>query len=100
MSQRPVCEVGGRKCNVTDQWREQAAGMGIYQKSDWRVECAKLALGIIPVREFIWYNCSAVVGCLFGGSMVGLMVTSSKRAYAIHYVTQVCWNQDCWEKYQ
>ena len=53
--------------------------MGIYQKSDWRVECTKLALDIIPVPEFIWYNCSAVVGRLLGGSTVGLMVTSSKR---------------------
>ena len=30
------------------------------------------------------------VSCLLGGSMVGLMVTSSKRAYATCCVTQVC----------
>ena len=74
--------------------------MGIYQKSDWRVECTKLALDITPVPEFIWYNCSAVVGRLLGGSMVVLMVASSKRAYATCSVTQVCWNQDCWEEYK
>ena len=28
-----------------------------------------------------------------GGSMVGLMVTSSKRAYATHYMTEVCCSQ-------
>ena len=33
------------------------------------------------------------VGCLLGGSMLGLMVTSSKRAYATHCVTQVCCSQ-------
>ena len=31
--------------------------------------------------------------CSSGGSMVGLMVTSSKRAYATHWVTQVCCTQ-------
>ena len=56
--------------------------MGIHQKSGWRVECTKLALGIIPVPEFIWYNCSEVVGQLLGGSVVELMVASFKRAYA------------------
>ena len=30
---------------------------------------------------------------LLGGSMVGLMATSSKRAYATCHVTQVCCNQ-------
>ena len=33
------------------------------------------------------------MGHLLGGSMVGLMVTSSKRAYATHWVTQVCCTQ-------
>ena len=33
------------------------------------------------------------MGHLFSGSMVGLMVTSSKRAYATCCVTQVCWTQ-------
>ena len=30
------------------------------------------------------------MGCLIDNSMVGLMATSSKRAYATSYVTQVC----------
>ena len=30
------------------------------------------------------------VSCLLSGFMVGLMVTSSKKAYAIYCVTQVC----------
>ena len=33
------------------------------------------------------------VGCLLGGSMLGLMVTSSKRADATHSMTQVCCSQ-------
>ena len=33
------------------------------------------------------------MGHLLGGSMVGLMVTSSKKAYATHWVTQVCCTQ-------
>ena len=33
------------------------------------------------------------MGHLLGSSMVGLMATSSKRAYATRYVTQVCWTQ-------
>ena len=33
------------------------------------------------------------MGHLFSGSMVGLMVTSSKRGYATCCVTQVCWMQ-------
>ena len=33
------------------------------------------------------------MGHLLGSSMVGLMVTSSKRAYATCWVTQVCCNQ-------
>ena len=43
------------------------------------------------------------MGCLLCGSMVGLMATSSKRAYATHLVTQVCCTQSpipatghCW----
>ena len=31
------------------------------------------------VRDLLCYNCSPVVGRLLGGSMVGLMLTSSKR---------------------
>ena len=31
--------------------------------------------------------------CLLGSSMVGLMVTSSKRAYATGWVTQICCSQ-------
>ena len=34
------------------------------------------------------------VGCLLGGSMVGLMVTSSNRASATGFVTQVCYGQN------
>ena len=33
------------------------------------------------------------MGCLLDGSMMGLMVTSSKRAYATCYVSQVCCSQ-------
>ena len=33
------------------------------------------------------------MGCLLGNSLVGLMVTSSKRAYARGCVTQVCCTQ-------
>ena len=36
------------------------------------------------------------MGHLFGSSMVGLMVTSSKRAYATYYMTQVfCTQSPC-----
>ena len=34
------------------------------------------------------------VRCLLDGSMVGLMATSSKRAYATHSVSQVCCSQN------
>ena len=34
------------------------------------------------------------VGCLLGGSMVGLMATSSKRAYATRSMSQVCCSQN------
>ena len=33
------------------------------------------------------------MGHLFSGSMVGLMVNSSKRAYSTCYITQLCWTQ-------
>ena len=41
----------------------------------------------LTVQEFLSYN------CLPGSSMVGLMVTSSKRAYATHCMTKVCCSQ-------
>ena len=44
---------------------------------------------LLTVGEFLWYNCSAVCGCLLRGCMVGLMATSSMRAYATICVTQV-----------
>ena len=44
----------------------------------------------LTVQWFIWHNCSQVSGYLIGGSMVGLVATSSKKAYATCYVTQVC----------
>ena len=44
----------------------------------------------LTVQEFLWYNCSAVVVCLLGSSMVQLMVTFSKRALDTCYVTLVC----------
>ena len=34
-----------------------------------------------------------LVGHLLSGSMVGLMVTSSKRTYATHGASQVCYSQ-------
>ena len=40
------------------------------------------------VQEFLWCNWSPV--CRLGGSMVGLMATSSKRTYAMHCASQVC----------
>ena len=66
----------------------------------WRVLClldpqvGKSVVGprtFLTMREFLWYNCSAVCGSsaqrLYGGA------TSSKRAYAKHWVTQVCCSQ-------
>ena len=47
----------------------------------------------LTVWEFLWYNFFALVGHLLGSAMVGLMVTSSKRAYATLCVTQVCCKQ-------
>ena len=47
----------------------------------------------LTVWEFIWYNCSAGCGHLLGSSIVGLKVTSSKKAYATCCVTQVCCTQ-------
>ena len=44
---------------------------------------------LLTVGEFLWCNCSAVCGCLLGGSVVGLMATSSTRAYATVSVTRV-----------
>ena len=41
----------------------------------------------LTLQEFICYN------CLPGSSMVGLMVTSSKRAYATHCMTKVYCSQ-------
>ena len=34
------------------------------------------------------------MGSLLGGSVVGLMATSSKRAYATHHASQVCCSQN------
>ena len=45
----------------------------------------------LTVWEFLWCNC--FVGRLLGSSVVGLMDTSSKRAYATCCMTQVCCSQ-------
>ena len=52
------------------------------------------ALGLLQQCEnFFGIIVLQFVGCLLSGSMVGLMVTSSKRIYAIHSSSQVCYNQ-------
>ena len=38
------------------------------------------------------------MGRLLSGSMVGLMATSSKSAYATFFVTQVCYSQSPWPR--
>ena len=43
---------------------------------------------LATVRELLWYNFSAVCGSPAGGSMVGLMETSSKRTYTTCYIFQ------------
>ena len=48
-----------------------------------------LELSFLRVGEFLWYIVLQFVGCLLSSSMVGLMATSSKRAYATHCVSQV-----------
>ena len=39
----------------------------------------ELSRTFLTVREYLWYNCSAVCGSSALGSIVGLMATSSKR---------------------
>ena len=48
-------------------------------------QVGKFVLGsrtLTTVGELLWYNCSAICGSSVNGSIVGLMVTSSKRIYA------------------
>ena len=42
----------------------------------------------LTVQNFHWYNCSAVCGSFAWQLYGGLMIISSKRAYATGYVTQ------------
>ena len=44
-------------------------------------------------KNFFGVNVLQFVGCLLGSSLVGLMVTSSKRTYATCYTSQVCCSQ-------
>ena len=48
-----------------------------------------LELSFLTVWEFIWYIVLKFVGRLLSSFIVGLMATSSKRAYAIRCVSQV-----------
>ena len=53
-----------------------------------------LSTTFLTVWEFIWLIVLQFVGHLLSSSKVGLMATSSKRAYATLCVTQVCCTQN------
>ena len=53
----------------------------------WALELLQLC------KNFFGITVLQFVGHLLGGSMVGLMVTSSKRTFATHRASQVCCSQ-------
>ena len=69
-------------------WPSKSNSLGLLspfaRSPGWEICCEPFA----TVGELLWYNFSAVCGSPAGGSMVGLMETSSKRTYTTCYIFQ------------
>ena len=61
------------------------------RSSDWEICCG--SLNFLNSARIYLNNCPTVCGCLLSGFMMGLMATSSNRAYATSCVMQVCCSQ-------
>ena len=69
---------------------------GVSQSLYWIFRLGSLlwALELLQKsKNFFGVNVLQFVGCLLGSSIVGLMVTSSKRTYATRCTSQVCCSQ-------
>ena len=63
---------------IKSHWPPKSNPLGILSPfaecPSWEICCG--SQNFLNMQEFLWYNCSAAVGHLLSGSMVGLMATS------------------------
>ena len=81
------CGISVVKC----QWPPESNSLGVLKSLCWIPRLGNLLWVLENFFGIIVLQC---VGCLLGGSMVGLMATSSKRAYATRSMSQVCCSQN------
>ena len=83
---------------IKSHWPAKSNSLGEFLVPLPDLQVGKPVLGprtFLAVQEFLALTITVLqfVGYLLGGSMVGLIVTSSKKAYATCCVTQVCSTQ-------
>ena len=78
--------------------KSNSLGFSVSLPNPWVGKSVVGSRTFLTVWEFLWYNCSVFVGHLLGTCMVGLMATSSKKAFATGCVTQICCTQSCMQR--